>query len=1199
MLGRILVIVGGLLVVALFAALVAPHFVDWTDFRRDFELQASRIIGKKVVVHGEVDARLLPFPSVTMTDVRVGEEGGEALVTAEKFSMETELAPFLSGEALIYNMRIEKPRVKLRLTEDGTLDWVKTGTPQIPAATVVLESVTITDGEVLFVDEQTGRNRQLTGLDLNLSARTLAGPWRVTGKGAIDGEPGSFVMSTSVPEDGKIFLKLRLLPDSHGIVAELDGQLGLEGLRPQYAGSFRIRERYRSESLGAETVEERKSSAPRISGRFALANDRLRVDEYEFHMGSPDDPYIVKGEATIDAGRKPEFLLTATGQQIDMSRFGTSDEGTQVAIPVRERLRALLTLLADIPIPQMPGKASINLPALLAENTVIRDIRLEMRPAGDGWQIDHGQAQLPGRTTLEAKGKLTLRGRQAFSGELLLASSQPSGFAEWVTGAVPATIRALKTAGFSAHVELTPDVQRFENLEIAFGPASLRGRLEHQSGDDAALSAELTGNRFDLDTVVALGGLLTGEAAVESIMTHRLAAKLKFDEFSAFGLEGRGVDASFALAAGGVSDARVVVSDFYGGRLALVGGFSGVPDDPTGNARITLKAEDPSALLALAAARLPSHPVLHRLAANASYFAQMDLAAEVKLGEGDWPIEATFGGTANGSKLAAKLAAQTLDLVNSGGLVFDLSLENPDAWILLGQAGLSTLPIDADRDGKLVVRIGQPAESDPQIELVYSAETTKFSLKGQSALDALGFLNGSYAVSVESVDLAPYLLMNGIAVPRMAEGLPLSATASVYTTPEVISIENITGASGDNGFSGTASVDRVAGQPLFRGELKLGYGDMSWLAEAIYGEVTDPLTGELSAQDVPAHSGLPVSLDIALSADTFALGAFGEVRGFNAKLAASPGRIRIDGATGEYVDGRFLGNAELGNTDGNAFFRARFAIQEATLMTEFWHHGGEPVASALSNMSLVVDATGKSPQAMLETATGSGNLDLTGLRISGINAKALPAILAGADAIKGEVSEENVKPIVEGSLFDGSLEFQKLRIPFTITGAKLRADKISTSNASTRIEAEGSLSLKDAHLDARLTATFDAGEQALTGAEPIVGLSWQGPFIKPEMSLDVTQMTSFLSLRKFEQERRNVEILQARLAEQQRLRRESALYRARAAERERLKQRELDNARILEKAQEALKEKARKDAEERRLREALKRADTFEAIPAQ
>ncbi len=107
MLGRIFVILGGLLVVALFAALFAPYFIDWTDFRHDFETQASRIIGKKVVVHGRVDARLLPFPTVTMTDVRVGEDAsGEAIVTADAFSMQSELAPFLSGEALIYNMRI-------------------------------------------------------------------------------------------------------------------------------------------------------------------------------------------------------------------------------------------------------------------------------------------------------------------------------------------------------------------------------------------------------------------------------------------------------------------------------------------------------------------------------------------------------------------------------------------------------------------------------------------------------------------------------------------------------------------------------------------------------------------------------------------------------------------------------------------------------------------------------------------------------------------------------------------------------------------------------------------------------------------------------------------------------------------------------------------------------------------------------------
>ncbi len=98
MVGRFLVFLGGLVVVALFAALLAPLFVDWTDFRRNFEDQASRILGKKVTVLGSVDARILPFPSVTLHDVTVGrDDDGSPLVHVERFSMDAELAPFLSG----------------------------------------------------------------------------------------------------------------------------------------------------------------------------------------------------------------------------------------------------------------------------------------------------------------------------------------------------------------------------------------------------------------------------------------------------------------------------------------------------------------------------------------------------------------------------------------------------------------------------------------------------------------------------------------------------------------------------------------------------------------------------------------------------------------------------------------------------------------------------------------------------------------------------------------------------------------------------------------------------------------------------------------------------------------------------------------------------------------------------------------------
>lgn len=1186
MLGRIFVVIGGLLAIVLFAALLAPLFIDWTDFRRDFEIQASRIIGKKVVVHGNVDARLLPFPSVTMNDVRVGEDGsGQALVTAESFSMESELAPYLSGEARIYNMRIVKPKLRLKLAEDGTLDWVRTGTPEIPASTVVLENVSIIDGDVLFVDEQTGRNRRLTGLDMELSAKTLAGPWKASGKGTIDGQSGNFVLTSSVPDKGKVPLKLRLLPVNPSLVAELEGVIGLNGLRPEYKGKFNIREKFRSETSADDAVAQ-QSAAPRITGDFELLNDRLRIPQYEFKMGDPVDPYIVTGEATIDAGRTPEFLIKAEGQQVDMSRFGGNSEGTSesAAIPLTDRVRAFLTLAADIPVPDLPGKASIRLPALIAGDTVIRDINLEMQPAGDGWKIDQAEAQLPGRTTLSAKGKLTLIGTQSFEGDLLLASNQPSGFAEWVTGSVPDAIRKLKSAGFSAEVSLTPELQRFEKLEIGFGPVSLKGRLEHQAQgtEPPALSVDLAGNAFDLDTMLALGGLLTGEANASSLFDHRIAARLKVDEFRAFSLDAGGFDAAFSVANGAIGDIRASIRDFYGTQVRLEGGVADLSGTPKGGAKLSLKAADPTAFFQLLADRLPPHPALRRLAANAQYFEGSDFLLDVKLGLGDWPVEAKLTGIAHGSRFNANLASQTLNLSDPDGLTLDASIENPDAWVMLGQAGLSTLQVDADQDGLLSLKIEQSSDADPQLTLDYSSGTTTINIDGSARLDAANFLDGSYTLTVDSGDISPYLVMNGISLPRISEGLSLNANANLYATPDGISIDSLKGSADNNTFNGVLSLDRKAAEPRFGGELTLAMIDFGWLSEAVYGPITEPLTGQLSRIDVPRLAGLPANVDLALSTSEFHLGALGDIKNFNGKLISTGGKIELNQLSGQLADGNFSGHAELGNIDGNAYLRTQMKVTGATLATAFWKHGNKPAASALSNLTFALDTTGNSAVKMLEGATGSGTLGLTDLSVRGLNGKVFHPILETADGVEGELTEASLKPAVSLLLLDGATGIGKLDIPFNIAGGKLRAANIAGSNAELAFEGETDIGLLAGDIAAAITLTFKPGEEALTGAEPSVRLSWEGPLAAPRRTVDITALTGFLSLRKFEQERRRVEILQANIAEKQRLRREAALYRSHAAERARIEQKILDDARLLQAAQEALKEQARADAERRR-----------------
>ena len=72
------------------------------------------------------------------------------------------------------------------------------------------------------------------------------------------------------------------------------------------------------------------------------------------------------------------------------------------------------------------------MPAVVAGDTTIRDVRLSAEPATGGWAIKSLAATLPGRTTLEVDGMLRTEGDLGFNGSLLLAVAQPSGFAAWV-----------------------------------------------------------------------------------------------------------------------------------------------------------------------------------------------------------------------------------------------------------------------------------------------------------------------------------------------------------------------------------------------------------------------------------------------------------------------------------------------------------------------------------------------------------------------------------------------------------------------------------------------------------------------------------------------------------------------------------------------------------------------------------------------
>ncbi len=1187
MVGRFLVVLGGVVVVALFVALLAPLFIDWTDFRKNFEDQASRIIGKKVTVHGSVDARLLPFPSVTMHDVRVGQEtDGSPIVQVEQFSMDAELAPFLSGEALIFDMRVVNPKVKLRLLKDGTLDWTRGSQPEIPAKTVVLENVHVTGGDVQFIDDQSGRSRHVSGLNAEMSAKSLAGPWRIEGDASLDGEHGSFTISSNQPDEtGTLRMRTRLQPDKRPVTVDLDGELKLVDSKPNYQGTVSAA----IENRDGKNNDKNKLP-PRLKGKFELTNESVRIPEYRLEVGPVDDPYVVTGEATLDTGSKPQFLLTADGQQIDVNRIGNQGAGGKTtrdpALSARQRLNTLIQIVSQVPVPQVPGKATVRLPAIVAGDTTIRDVQLDLEPAGTGWMIDNAVGTLPGRTQVEGQGKLNLLGQPSFQGQITVASNQPTGLASWLAGSVDPAIRQLRQAGFSANVNLTHDRQVFDNLEIAVGPATLKGRLDRQAPANQAptLDVNLAGDSIDLDALRALTGLFTGQDAGENVLDHKIKAVLKADKFSAFGVEAGDVETSFTIADGALGIDKLAVKNLAGAELTATGRVEGSLLDYKGSGEITFKSADPGPFFTMLKDKLPQHPVMDRLVRNAAWYTNTALRGALTLGgdQGDGLV-VTLAGVTNGSRVNLDYRmSDLLALTGKGTTSLEATLENGVTSILFGQAGLDPLPVDAGANGRLTLKVQAEGTDPADAALTFATDRTSFTASGKVDVRPETFMNGQLAVSMESADLDPYLVMNGIGLPQTGTGLPFKLSTTATVDADKIAFANIAGHAADNEFSGALTVDRKAEKTAVSGNMALSKADGAWLGEAVYGPMTDAATGDLSG----AALGIPVFKDVdvnlKLSAKEFWPGWSGAITDFTSDVVYKGDELQLNAIKGGWDGGKIDGNVLFTNAGGTGFFQTKLSLSDADLAGVVWQRDGSPLANGKFGLSLAMESSGKSMKDIVAALNGSGEMKLGDTSVRGLNLGMLAPLLSATDPMQDQLNAGKVHPIVETLLNNGEAKLPPTSVPFNVTDGVLRIQNVNVTTDQARLNGNAQIDLPQERISASLDIGLNPSGDVLPGAEPAIRLDFSGMLASPGRKMDVTDITGYLTLRAYERERRRVERLQSNVLEKQRLRREASLYKFNDAEREKAAaietERRAEEERLRALAAQAAQEKADADA---------------------
>ena len=456
-----------------------------------------------------------------------------------------------------------------------------------------------------------------------------------------------------------------------------------------------------------------------------------------------------------------------------------------------QRIAALEQALLDLPKPTIPGTVEVKLPAVVAGDTTVRDVHLSAEPTDGGWSVKSLAATLPGRTTLEANGMLSVEDHFGFTGSLLLAVAQPSGFAAWLSKDVDEAIRRLPAAGFKAKVDLTEKRQAFSDLELILGKAKFSGRIDSSQPDDAKPSVlmRLEGGELDVDGLAAFASIFVSDKGANRFSDRDLDFQIKAGPVSAGGLTADTVDTALRLRDGLLEIDRLSVGGLAGASISATGRIKDFPASPTGKLDASVVAVDLKPLIDVAAQHYPDNAVLKGLASRAAAYPELFQDARVDLvasaadnGDGTTGLAVSGQGKAGGSAFSASLSGKgAVDQLLEAPVTLTFNARNPDATALLALYGLPALPLGM---------LGQATTDVSAKGTLGGGLATSFSLAGD---DFKAGFDGTVAdtpqgatakgkVSLEAADIEPWLMTTGVGLPGMGAGMSTSLAARCRLT---------------------------------------------------------------------------------------------------------------------------------------------------------------------------------------------------------------------------------------------------------------------------------------------------------------------------------------------------------------------------------------------------------------------------------
>jgi large subunit ribosomal protein L24 len=1117
-------------IIALVAALIGPYFIDWNQFRPQFEAEATQVIGAPVRVAGDLQARLLPSPSLRLSSVVVGGANDLGKVRADKLDVEFSLGSLMRGEWRATELTIGGMALDLGLDPKGRIDW-PAGNGKFNLGSLAIDRLNLA-GRAALHDASSHRTLELDDIAFSGDVRSLAGSLRGDGHVVISGQRYPFRVSSGQSADGNgTRLHLNIDSGARPLSADLDGVLSFEARAPRFEGAVTLTA---AAGPAAKASPEPWSAPWRLSAKVKADYTAARLDQIEVSYGKEDVALKLAGSGDIRFGGSPLLHATLSARQLDADRFAARDTTPRETTPkesglkdraAAEPLRVLPTLRALIwQAPELPIPVQLELAAeqIMFGGRGLQNLAAALHTDTKSWAVDRFEVRAPGATRISLSGASAPNAASGrFKGALNIESSDPDTLLMWLQGRSEPVYRSQSPFRLSGEVNVSVDHFAIEPVKCEIDGGTVEGRIAiaRDASGAAALDAALKSERLDLDAASAFVRAALGP---QGEWPDRMLLSLQVDHAISAGKDLHPFAAKLGYDPQTVSLESLKIGEASGVMLEGEGAF----DRANVTGKLALNSSAPS-LSQFAGSLAPLWP---QLAARLNAAPSRPGPAKVKLalaidkdkGLGDRAnTHATieldspqFRGSATvvAKPAAADLREVDVDRLRRSEISVDAKLSSDQGASLLALLGL---------DGAIAAKDGAGQLQGTATGVWGAPLRLKVSLSGASfEAEAQGTANpfvpeakaiqASVALKARGINLAP--LFDLKPSDKLAQDVRLSTRLSLAGGK--LSFDDIDGATAGSRLRGHMAVTLDEARKL-EGEVGLDALDIAPAFALAIGAAGRDSSEPFGSGFLKGWRG-----QIAFEALRGVLPGGAELRPLSGTIRSDDQSLAFDAIKGSIGGGEAAGNIEARRTAGGLALNARFTL--AGVDGTALRYRGLAMPPGRTSLQMTLSGEGRSASALTGALAGSGTVTLEAARIAGLDPRAFEVAIRAGDA--GQVIDDaRLRKIVEPALAGGTLLVASAQIPFTIRDGRLRVGATALEAEGARAIVSGGYDIPADQADFRATLTAGSAGQA---SLPEIAIFAAGPPDSLVHTVDVAALSSWLAVRAIDRETRRLDSIE-------------------------------------------------------------------------